>query len=308
MHIPRDNSARQGESEIAILASTLAAHQRLKGRMTLCSWDAGWRSALLRAYDEPIEVEDLTTAPTADQLVVLVTRGSCNIEGHYAGKWHGARYRVGDIGMTAPGEEARLRWRGEEAHSTLQLHLPADMIAAVAAEFVGGTKRGFQLPNALRREDPVVRNVIQAMGHAARANFPDLYADTAAHFLAAHILLHHAALPHVHPAGNEDSRLAAVDAYLHENLSSQISLDTLAAVAGLSKFHLLRMFKRKFGEPPLRHLTRLRVEAAKRRLTLSSASITEISFACGYDNPSHFAAAFRRLTGVSPAQYRRQAR
>jgi AraC family transcriptional regulator len=273
--------------------------------MTLCSWDAGWRSALLRAYDEPIEVEEIITAPTADQLIVLVTRGACDIEGNYAGHWQRAGYRAGDIGMTAPGEEVRLRWRGEQTHSTLQLHLPGEMIGTIAAELIGGPVQGAQLPNQLRRDDPLIRETMLAMERAVHARLPDLYADTAAHFLAAHILMHHAQLPPAIIPGRENARMSAVDAYLHEHLASQISLGALAAVAGLSKFHFLRVFKRTYGETPVQRLTRLRIEDAKRRLRASTDSVTEISFACGYENPSHFAAAFRRLTGVAPQEYRR---
>ena len=295
-------------SRMGIHTASLEAQRRLKGQMTLCSWDAGWRSTLLRAYDEPVEVQELDTAPTVDQLLVLVTDGTSDIEARYRGAWHRTRYRAGALGMTAPGEEVRLRWRGDEAHRTLQLHLAADMIAAVARELAGGTAHRLQLPNQLSCDDPVIPDVMQAMERAVEAKLPDLYADSAAHFLVMHVLMHHVRLPALHGAGSEDRRLAAVDAYLRDNLGAQVSLDDLAGVAAMSKFHLLRVFKRRFGEPPFRRLTRLRVEEAKRRLTRGSDSITEIAFACGYENPSHFAAAFRRVVGVSPTRYLRETR
>lgn len=273
--------------------------------MTLCSWKAGWRSALLRGYDEPIVVDEIVTAPTADQLIVLVTGGACDIQGNYAGRWQRARYRTGDIGMTAPGQEVRLRWRGEEAHSTLQLHLPAVMMRTVATELVGRPVFGTQLPNQLLRYDPVISRVMLAMEHAVHAGLSDLYAEGAAHFLTAHVLMRHARLPAPQAPGREDARMVAADAYLHEHLASPISLDTLAAVAGLSKFHFLRVFKGAYGETPFQRLTRLRIEEAKRQLTANTVPVTQVAFACGYENPSHFAAAFRRLTGVAPQEYRR---
>jgi AraC family transcriptional regulator len=47
------------------------------------------------------------------------------------------------------------------------------------------------------------------------------------------------------------------------------------------------------------------MEEAQRRLRQSGESITQIAFACGYENPAHFASAFRRVVGVAPGAYRR---
>src|ERR1700754_2462345 len=118
---------------MANLVSRLNASRHLKATMTACSWQAGWRSLLLRGYVDPPEAE-ITTPPTADQLIVLVTGGSCSVEGCYDGRWSRADYRAGSLGMTAPGQQARLRWSGETSHSTLQLHIPAATIHAMARE------------------------------------------------------------------------------------------------------------------------------------------------------------------------------
>ena len=57
----------------------------------------------------------------------------------------------------------------------------------------------------------------------------------------------------------EDQRLRRADAYLRSQLAEPISLSCLAQVAGLSRFHLLRLFKIAYGETPLKRLTRLRI-------------------------------------------------
>jgi AraC family transcriptional regulator len=67
---------------------------------------------------------------------------------------------------------------------------------------------------------------------------------------------------------------------------------------------LVRLFKQAHGETPFRRLTRLRMEEAQRRLRRGRESVTEITFECGYENPAHFASAFRRLVGVTPSRYR----
>src|SRR5690349_7410367 len=84
-------------SSMTHLSQSLDAHRHLHGTMTACSWAAGWRSVLLLAYVDPPCVEEFSTAPTPDQLIVLVTAGACAIEGRYRGKWQRAQYQVGNI-------------------------------------------------------------------------------------------------------------------------------------------------------------------------------------------------------------------
>lgn len=120
-----------------------------------------------------------------------------------------------------------------------------------------------------------------------------------------HTVMHHAGFRAHHFTGREDSRLRRVDEYIRSHLDSSFSLQALAGEAALSRFHLLRLFKQTYGETPFRRLTRLRMEEAQRRLLRTNDSVTEIGLACGYENPAHFAAAFRRTFGVSPTEFRR---
>ena len=71
------------------------AHRGLPDRLTFCSWRLGWRALLLRGFESPAEVDDFATAPTPDQLVVLVTGGSCPMESFARGAWRRAPYRPG---------------------------------------------------------------------------------------------------------------------------------------------------------------------------------------------------------------------
>lgn len=283
---------------------SLYAHQHLNGAMTFCSWQVGWRALLLRGYDEPLEVEELTTPPTTDQLIVLVTGGSCNIESFANGRWQSATYRPGHLGMTAPGESAKLRWRGIEGHSTLQLHLPGAIIEDAKNELHNGRSHRVSLPNRLAQHDPVISEVMLALERAAWSGAPELYAETAAHFLAVHILLHHAQGFEPPSGRHHEGVLDNVDAYMRSRLSISTSLAQLAEIAGLSRFQLLRAAKLIWGETPLRRLTRLRMELAQRLLRRGNLSVIEIALECGYGNPTHFATAFKRHVGVPPSQYR----
>jgi AraC family transcriptional regulator len=95
---------------------------------------------------------------------------------------------------------------------------------------------------------------------------------------------------------------------MHAHLAEEVSLEDLAKVAYVSRFHLIRMFKQTYGETPYQRLTRLRLQRAQRLLATSDTPITRIALDCGFTNQTHFAAAFRRLVGLSPGLTARASR
>ncbi len=74
----------------------------------------------------------------------------------------------------------------------------------------------------------------------------------------------------------------------------------------MSKFHFDRLFKSAMGVSPSRYHINLRLDAARRLLRETKKSVVTIALDVGYTNPSHFAQLFRRETGLSPSDYRRQ--
>lgn len=283
---------------------SLRAHENLCGTLISCTYALGWRSLLLRGYVDPPVAEEVTTAATPDHLIVLVTAGACAIESHGGGRWHRASYRPGNLGMTAPGQQARLRWASEQPHSTLHLHLPAQVVQAVAAELTPSSRA--ELPNLLSQTDPVIVPLMLALEGAARQGAPDLYAESAAQFLAAHLLARHARTPAPEHHRWRSHALQQADRFLREHLSEPVSLGELARAVGLSPFQFLRAARAVWGETPLRRLTRLRMELAQDLLRQGLLPVSEIAFKCGYGNPSHFATAFRRQVGLTPGRYRHE--
>jgi AraC family transcriptional regulator len=93
--------------------------------------------------------------------------------------------------------------------------------------------------------------------------------------------------------------------YIEERLADEISLSSLAQLVQLSPFHFSRAFKQSFGMPPHRYLTSQRIERAKALLAERKLSVTEIGLDVGFSETSSFTAAFRRVTGETPTDYRR---
>jgi AraC family transcriptional regulator len=103
-------------------------------------------------------------------------------------------------------------------------------------------------------------------------------------------------------AGWQEKKVAQ---YIEEHLPEDISLATLAELAGLSPFHFARAFKQSFGLPPHRYLSSLRVEQAKSLLADPAVSVTQVGFNLGFSETSSFTTTFRKHTGLTPTAYRR---
>jgi AraC family transcriptional regulator len=86
------------------------------------------------------------------------------------------------------------------------------------------------------------------------------------------------------------------------------SLASLASDAGLSRFHFCRAFKVSTGLSPHAWLRQYRLEQAMNILRDTDASIASVPVAFGYASQTTFAAAFRKLTGETPSDWRRRVR
>ena len=102
-------------------------------------------------------------------------------------------------------------------------------------------------------------------------------------------------------------RLRRVTQYIHEHLQEELRLVKLSALVYMSPYHFARLFKRSTGLPPHRFLVRCRIDEARALLAARTASIAEISRSVGFRTSSHFTTTFRRITGVTPGAYRREA-
>jgi len=100
-------------------------------------------------------------------------------------------------------------------------------------------------------------------------------------------------------------RIDLVIDYILRNLSKELSLQELSAVANYSTFHLQKVFKEMMGETPKQYIIRLRLENALHLLVIHShKSVTEISIDCGFSSPSVFSRAIKNYFNVSPYQMR----
>lgn len=110
-------------------------------------------------------------------------------------------------------------------------------------------------------------------------------------------------------AGTEKHRqlLNGVRTFIDNHLDDAMSLQYLAASAGLTPNYLNALFKRWTGEPIHLYITRRRMELAMELCRQGTLLIKQIALRTGYDDPLYFSRAFRKFHGMSPTEVNHQA-
>ena len=93
--------------------------------------------------------------------------------------------------------------------------------------------------------------------------------------------------------------------YIDNNYDTDLNLNLLSHIRFVSKFHLLRLFTKYYGQTPKRYLTDKRIEKSKEYLK-KGKNITETCFAVGFESPSSFSTLFKNRTGLTPTVFQKE--
>lgn len=103
-------------------------------------------------------------------------------------------------------------------------------------------------------------------------------------------------------------RITDVLSFIHNNYYKDITIEELAGIANVTPFHLCREFKKFTDSTIIQYLNTLRVLHAKRMFLETDKNMTEIAFATGFSNSTHFSRVFRQISGQSPLEAKKQLR
>lgn len=95
-----------------------------------------------------------------------------------------------------------------------------------------------------------------------------------------------------------------VQAYMLEHIDQAVTLESLAGVANMSKYHFSNRYKELTGYSPIKHFLNMKMEHACRLLDSTDLGVGEISRRVGYEDPLYFSRLFRKTIGSSPRGYR----
>lgn len=105
------------------------------------------------------------------------------------------------------------------------------------------------------------------------------------------------------PGSPNPALIRAMD-HINSSFASQISLEDMCAVSGVSKQYLCRLFREALNCRPMEYVAKRRIQAAKELLTGSDKSIEEIAAATGFCTASYFCKLFKRYEGITPSQFK----
>jgi AraC family transcriptional regulator len=182
-------------------------------------------------------------------------------------------------------------------------------------------KDDFNLPdapaNSIRLADGIGDDVIDQIGCSILSELTNetvasrVYVEAASLTLAARLLQKHcdsgACAPRESSAyGLDQRRLRHVLDYVSANISEEITLESLAEIAGYSAFHFSRKFTLAMGISPGRYISYRRLETAMAELAAGKLPLAEIALNAQFSSQASFTRAFHRATGTTPKAYQRR--
>jgi AraC-like DNA-binding protein len=127
-------------------------------------------------------------------------------------------------------------------------------------------------------------------------------AQTLAHLMAVMIREHRSSN---HEQSSVHQKIAQTIAYMKQHLNHSLQIDTLAAIANLSRSRYIELFKQQSSYAPIDYFIRLRMHRACQLLDTTDMSVKAIATALGYEDPFYFSRLFRRVNEKSPLAYRK---
>jgi len=221
------------------------------------------------------------------------------------------------IGTFRPGvliiipEGSSSRWDIPKPVDVVQLYLPRTVLQRVADETDIATP--IELLERTAHPDPVISRLLLSAADVLEGNeaLDTLFRQQLTDVLATRLLASHTGAPSTFQptlGGLSPSVLGRAIERLRSNSDADISLASLASEAGLSRFHFCRAFKESTGLSPHAWLRQHQLEQAMQMLRDPEMSIVSVAATLGYASQTAFAAAFRKLTGETPSDWRRRMR
>ena len=266
------------------------------------------RAGLEVQYDCLPPFEDWTTRPNR---IGVVFSGHAAVVLKQDGRVYNAKVNPGSLHVI--GSEAPLLRRVREYSDILKIYPDMNLLKSMAEEL---NIRDAELEPTLRRArsltytcDPVILGIAHVLRQVClnQATITDVAAEEIAQLIIARILLtQYSVQPRFGPTVTlSDQRLRVLGEFIEAHLTETISLNALADLTGISRYHFARCFKKTTGLAPHQFVTARRFDLARRRLISTSDTVQDIAISIGYENFSHFRRQFINQFGIAPGALRK---
>lgn len=240
-------------------------------------------------------------------ILAMRLAGHAQLEQRRLGRIHRSLVVPGNLGLHPRGVESRWTW--DRPGSIVIARIPQSLLAEASEATIRQQAVEHVLRNCFGVRDRFAESImfmlateVEAVPHPAQL----LIAESLSCALAAH-LVHRfnerAASPSPAPHGLHPRALGRVLDYLHET-TEMVTLQQLAGIANVSRFHFARMFKRSMGETPMAYFERVRLLRAREMLMSGEYPLAVIAALSGFADQSHFTRRFKRYFGCTPGALR----
>jgi AraC family transcriptional regulator len=258
---------------------------------------AHWKHGALHDVVEPMVDHVIMTYPTGVQRLERRNGKSVAI----------GTARSGVVTIIPAGSSAR--WDIPGLVDVVQLYLPHTTLERIAGE--ADTTTPSDLLERTAHPDMITSRLLTSAADVleSSAALDTLFRQQVTELLATRLLAAHTGSPTIIKpvvGGLSPTVLRRTIERLRSDSDADVSLAALASDAGLSRFHFCRAFRESTGLSPHAWLRQHRLDQAMNMLRNTDASIVSVAAELGYASQTAFAAAFRRLTGETPSDWRRR--
>ncbi len=220
------------------------------------------------------------------------------------GKQERERRSAGDIAIIPAGVSHSCSW--DAPAQFMVLAIDPILLKQLGQDWVNPDQIELR-PQFMSKSDVFIQGILATLKAEAAAGGigSSLFIDSIKTALAIHLLRQYCVtLPQLFNDSNGLSQvtLNLVKEYVNEHLHDDLRLAELAAIAQLSPYHFLRLFKQSMGITPHQYILQSRLNQAKHLLQQSELSIVEIAARTGFCDQSHLTLYFKRIIGVTPKQ------
>lgn len=263
---------------------------------------SGWGSIYLELHQQP-KFETIEHQHTMHVIVYGVSDSSLG-ERWLDGKLRRETRTKGDIAIIPTGISHRCNWNASAQFMILAIE--SALLKQVGQDWVNPDRIEL-IPHFMSEQDVLIQGIFCALRDELESGKSGGYLliESLKTTLAIHLLRNYCTTqPKLssHADGLSFLKRQQVTDYINDHLHQDVKLIELAALAQMSPYHFLRLFKQSMGVTPHQYILQRRIEKAKCLLQHGELSIAEVAARVGFCDQSHFTRYFKRIVGVTPKQ------